>query len=130
MDVAFQSRIQVGIGFKELTSEVRQKIWAQLLDLNSREGTIEARALQNVMHNVSTLAKFELNGRQIRNVLNIAGGYAFNEFRVPGKMDYHHIIEAVKAAIEFQKFFEEARLNLKTEQSVWAPYRGGDSDFF
>lgn len=123
MDVAFQSRIPIGIGFKDLTFEIRKEIWAKLLDLNGREGTIEPRALQNVMQEVSTLAEYKLNGRQIRNVLNIAEGYAFNEFGVSGKMDYRHIMEAVNAAMEFQNFFEEARLNLKWEQSVWAPYQ-------
>jgi hypothetical protein len=130
MDTAFQSRIQIGISFKHLTAEVRKRIWTELLDISRSEDRIEQQALQDILLKMDHLAEFELNGRQIRNALNIADGYAFNEFRISGKMEYRHIQKAVDSALEFQRFFGGAKSTLKLEQSVWAPYRGGDSDLF
>jgi hypothetical protein len=65
-----------------------------------------------------------LNGRRIRNVLNIAEGYAFNEFGEPGMMKLSHVQTAVKAALEFQKFFDKAREKSRSDNSVWARIMG------
>jgi hypothetical protein len=125
MDSAFQSRIQIGIGFQKMTQDIRAKVWVQLLALNGRDKTIGPEAMEDVTRKLS---KCDLNGRQIRNVLNVAEGLAFNEYGAAGKLRYSHIKEAVDAAMEFQKLLEDAKSNMKAEQTVWAPYRGGDSD--
>lgn len=125
MDTAFQSRIQIGVGFKSMTPEIRAKVWKQLLTLNGRDKTIGSEALKKVP---SELSKYELNGRQIRNALNVAEGLAFQEYGEEGKLRYVHIKEAAKAAAEFQKLLEESKSMMKLEQTVWAPYKGGDDD--
>lgn len=125
MDVAFQSRIQVAIGFENLKSKGRSKIWRGLLE--NRRKTLEADNIERILEKVESLASSNLNGRQIRNALNLAEGYAFNEFGKPGMMNLAHIQNAVKAALDFQKFFEESREKSKSANSVWAPYNG-DSD--
>jgi hypothetical protein len=51
-------------------------------------------------------------------VLNIAEGYAFNEFGKPGMMKLSHFQNAVKAALEFQKFFDKAREKSRSDNSV------------
>ncbi|OJZ81951.1 hypothetical protein ASPFODRAFT_84868 [Aspergillus luchuensis CBS 106.47] len=104
MDVAFQSRIQIGISFREMTPATRAQIWERLLSLNGRDKMIGPSAVEDVKHR---LGKFQLNGRQIRNVLNVADGLAFNEYGVPGKLKYRHIQEAVETAVEFQKMLDE-----------------------
>jgi AAA+ superfamily predicted ATPase len=127
MDVAFQSRIQVALEFEDLKPKGRSKIWKGLLE--SRRKTIDADAFELIEKKVDSLASANLNGRQIRNVLNIAEGYAFNEFGKPGMMKLSHIQNAVKAALEFQKFFDKAREKSRSNNSVWAPYNGeSDSD--
>ncbi|PYH64453.1 uncharacterized protein BO88DRAFT_491406 [Aspergillus vadensis CBS 113365] len=125
MDVAFQSRIQIGISFREMTPATRAQIWERLLSLNGRDKMIGPSAVQDVKHR---LGKFQLNGRQIRNVLNVADSLAFNEYGVPGKLKYRHIQEAVETAMEFQKMLVESKKRMKNEQTVWAMYRG-DNDF-
>jgi len=120
MDVAFQSRIQVAIEYDALAPKARSKVWRGLLD--SRSSTIDQSSLQNIRQKVDTLANSNLNGRQIRNVLNIAEGLAFNEFEESGMMNYRHVEKAIKAALEFQRFFDKARSKSKDERSVWAPY--------
>jgi AAA+ superfamily predicted ATPase len=123
MDVAFQSRIQIGIGFKDLTPAVRKEIWLSLLDLN-KDGSTDLQALGEIKNKAETLAKCELNGRELRNVLNVADAYAYHQFKIPGRMSYDHVEKAVRAAVEFKKLLEAERLDLRTEQSVWAPYTG------
>ncbi|UKZ73420.1 hypothetical protein TrVFT333_001067 [Trichoderma virens FT-333] len=126
MDTAFQSRIQIGISFSSMSSDTRAKVWTQLLTLNGRDKLIGLEGLKKVQ---DELSKYELNGRQIRNVLNVAEGLAFQE---PGakkdKLTYEHIEEAVRAATEFQKLLEESKSMMKLEQTVWAPVTGGDDD--
>jgi hypothetical protein len=125
MDVAFQSRIQVGIGFQSMTPKIRAQVWGQLLTLNGRDKMIGPEALENIQ---KKLSQCEINGRQIRNVLNVADGLAFQEYGEEGRLKYRHIEEAVKAAVEFQKLLEESKSRMKLEQTVWAPYNGGDDD--
>jgi hypothetical protein len=126
MDVAFQSRIQVAIEYDALTSKLRSKVWSGLLD--SRSSTIDPSSLENIRDKVLSLVNNDLNGRQIRNVLNVAEGLAFNEFGEPGMMNYSHVLKAVRAAKEFQKFFDKARSKARDESSVWAPYNGSSDD--
>jgi hypothetical protein len=125
MDTAFQSRIMIGVGFKSMTSDIRAKVWAQLLTLNGRDKILGAEALKSIQ---TRLSKYELNGRQIRNVLNVAEGLAFQEYGEEAKLKYRHIEEATKAAAEFQTMLEESKSMMKLEQTVWAPYKGGDDD--
>jgi hypothetical protein len=133
MDVAFQSRIQVAVKFEDLKRTGRSHVWKELLE--SRRANMDADALDEIkqavdadgadMKDTNALARHSLNGRQIRNVLNVAEGYAFNQFGKPGMMQLSHVRKATEAALEFQKLFDEARLQAKRTQSVWAPYQGG-----
>lgn len=127
MDVAFQSRIQVAIGFDDLKPKGRRKIWIGLLE--ARREAFDADNLEHILGKVDSLANIKLNGRQIRNALNLAEGYSFNEYGKPGMTNYTHIQNAIKAALDFQRFFEKAREKSKSTSSVWSPYRGeSDSD--
>jgi hypothetical protein len=125
MDPAFQSRIQVGIEYKTLNHKARQDVWTSLL-----EGKTEIKddALKEIRENLGSLAKHKLNGRQIRNALNIADGLAYNEFEMTGEMQYKHIVEAVRATLDFQKYFADEKIRSRLNAgSVWAPYRGKSS---
>lgn len=126
MDVAFQSRIQIGISFKAMTHDIRVKVWEKLLALNGRDKMIGTQAVREVKEK---LGKFQLNGRQIRNVLNVADGLAFSEYGEPGRLKYTHIREAVESAVEFQSMLEESKASMKSDQTVWAMYRDGSDEF-
>ncbi|EHK41613.1 hypothetical protein TRIATDRAFT_17892, partial [Trichoderma atroviride IMI 206040] len=73
MDTAFQSRIQIGVGFRSMTPKIRADVWKQLLTLNGRDEILGPEAVKSIQ---TRLNKYELNGRQIRNVLNVAEGLA------------------------------------------------------
>lgn len=117
MDVAFQSRIQIGISFDSMTPNIRSQVWTQLLTLNGRNRILGSEALKSIQ---AELNENELNGRQIRNVLNVAEGLAFQEYGEGGKLEYKHIEKATKAAVEFQEMLEEAKSKMRQEQTVWA----------
>lgn len=126
MDVAFQSRIQIGISFKTMTHDIRVKVWGKLLALNGRDKMIGTQTVREVKEK---LGKFQLNGRKIRNVLNVADGLAFSEYGEPGRLKYTHIREAVESAVEFQNMLEESKASMKSDQTVWAMYRDGVDEF-
>jgi len=72
LDPAFQSRVQCALRYDELDSESRTKIWADLLDHSSVEKAGEGL-------DEKELAKHKLNGRQIKNALQLAVALAQNE---------------------------------------------------
>ncbi|KAH6849843.1 P-loop containing nucleoside triphosphate hydrolase protein [Chaetomium sp. MPI-CAGE-AT-0009] len=123
MDTAFQSRIQIGIGFKDLMPADRKKIWLNLLNLN-KDSHKDRHALEQIIENADKLAKWELNGREIRNVLNIADACARRR-PATGWMTYEDVDKAARATLEFKNVLETERSNLKTEQTVWTPYSRG-----
>jgi hypothetical protein len=123
MDVAFQSRIQISISFKDLTPGDRKKIWLNLLNLN-KDNHRNRRALDEIKENADKLAKWEMNGREIRNVLNIADACARRR-PATGWMTYEDVEKAARATLEFKNVLETERSNLKTEQTVWTPYSRG-----
>jgi len=71
MDVAFQSRMQLAIEYPSLTTATRGKIWEMFIkrleDRDSRE---------ELLDDVNNLKKLDLNGRQIRNAMQLAQSMA------------------------------------------------------
>ncbi|KAF2263488.1 P-loop containing nucleoside triphosphate hydrolase protein [Lojkania enalia] len=65
IDAAFQSRIHVSMSYPDLTNESRRHIWDNFLQLLDRPQEFSAKDLDE-------LAKVQLNGRQIKNVLKSA----------------------------------------------------------
>ncbi|KAF2100848.1 P-loop containing nucleoside triphosphate hydrolase protein, partial [Rhizodiscina lignyota] len=73
MDVAFQSRIHIAIKYPHVTPEFRRRIWANFIErLDERE----AQAKRELIEHLDDIQEWELNGRQIRNVLSIAESIA------------------------------------------------------
>ena len=61
IDQAFYSRISIALEFEEADDEKRQKVWTNLLG---------AAGLSNL--DIEALAKHDLNGRQIKNIIRLA----------------------------------------------------------
>jgi SpoVK/Ycf46/Vps4 family AAA+-type ATPase len=64
LDPAFESRISVNIGYKELDEDSRFKIWNNLLT------AANVNALND--DDVKCLAKLRINGRQIKNSIRMS----------------------------------------------------------
>lgn len=116
MDPAFQSRIQVAIEYKDLTPSARAEIWKS--QFTRIEKLLDTEYLNRIPGQISYLSEYKLNGRQIRNIINIAEGIANAEAT---KVNSTHIGKAVKATRQFQEFFDSARDKAQSGQSVWAP---------
>ncbi|KAI3392402.1 hypothetical protein diail_5729 [Diaporthe ilicicola] len=65
IDQAFQSRIHVSLEYPDLTAESRAHIWRNFISAAKQKPEITDQDVQD-------LAKLELNGRQIKNVLKTA----------------------------------------------------------
>ncbi|RFU28818.1 hypothetical protein B7463_g7523, partial [Scytalidium lignicola] len=65
MDAAFQSRIHVSMAYPNLTTESRRQIWANFLRNSSQKSDLSEEDLDE-------LARKELNGRQIKNIIKTA----------------------------------------------------------
>ncbi|KAH7406384.1 P-loop containing nucleoside triphosphate hydrolase protein [Phaeosphaeria sp. MPI-PUGE-AT-0046c] len=80
-DPAFQSRIHISLDYAELSIDSRKTVWKNFLDSSNQEHTISAGQ-------VVELARMDMNGRQIKNILKIARLLAS---RKDEKLSYEHI---------------------------------------
>ncbi len=120
MDPAFQSRIQIALHYPELTPEKRQKIWQSLLSSNLIDCTDEDRAI--IQDHVGQLAEYQLNGRQIRNTLNLSGFAAAADLLSNRKVKLKHIKEALDETRGFQEYFQDDKKDMKNKIRVWKPF--------
>lgn len=70
IDGAFESRIHLSIEYPKLNSLVRTELWLQFLQ------NLEPRDVADVKDDIDSLKQYDLNGRQIRNVINVAAAIA------------------------------------------------------
>src|SRR5579871_2143595 len=103
IDVAFQSRIHVPVKYDALDSAARRQIWKNFimrLDERESEGKQELfEALDNLQH-------WELNGREIRNVLSVAESLALSTEQRRGALRYKHVEDVANATLTFHHIFE------------------------
>lgn len=112
MDVAFQSRIHIAIKYSPLRPEVRRQIWQNFikrLDIREPEGKRE------LLDHLDDMQEWELNGRQIRNVLAIAESLALSEERRRGALRYSHVETIANETIDFDKFFDDTNKEKKAQ---------------
>jgi hypothetical protein len=124
MDIAFQSRISIGIRYRELDGDFRKQIWTNFINRladNESEAKIELR------DNIDTLAAWELNGRQIRNVLTIAQSIAVAQGRRKGALRFSHVERVASETLNFQDFFVEA--SHQSKQQLLEVGAGRDKQF-
>ena len=65
IDAAFQSRIHVSMGYKDLTPSSRRHIWANFLATSKQPHALTEEDLDRLM-------EYAMNGREIKNVLKTA----------------------------------------------------------
>jgi hypothetical protein len=68
MDSAFESRIHLTLNYSELDKSSRRQVWSKFLSRDT--GTDEINTITEA--DLDKLAKTQLNGRQIKNVLKTA----------------------------------------------------------
>eukprot|EP01119_Soliformovum_irregulare_P008581 TRINITY_DN2168_c1_g2_i2.p1 TRINITY_DN2168_c1_g2~~TRINITY_DN2168_c1_g2_i2.p1 ORF type:complete len:232 (+),score=75.76 TRINITY_DN2168_c1_g2_i2:999-1694(+) len=86
-DEAFYSRITVALKYDALTPEIRENVWAMLLDSAKVQG-VKARDYRD----------FPLNGRQIKNCICLAQGLAKAE---GVDVNAEHVAKTIRVCMEF-----------------------------
>ncbi|KZL65862.1 AAA family ATPase [Colletotrichum tofieldiae] len=119
-DEAFKSRIQLNLRYKNLSEEQRSKIWENFInrieDMDKRR-IVRADAGNNssdrqdigvnaeeIRFHIPNLAKTNLNGREIRNVISTARQLAIYRKQPLG---YEHIKSVIEEANKFNEYLKE-----------------------
>lgn len=100
MDRAFQSRIQIAVEYKSLPTSSRRKIWeafVQTLPLEEERDELEPH--------VGAWQTHQLNGRQIRNVMNLARTLALDDVSSGRMLRSDHVETAIEETLKFQELF-------------------------
>jgi ATPase family associated with various cellular activities (AAA) len=99
IDAAFESRIHLSLEYDELDEPSRKHVWNTFLKRASNVGNFEEAE-------VDTLAKQEMNGRQIKNVLKTAQLLASKQ-EAPLEFKHVQTVMKLRAKNSKKKAFEE-----------------------
>ncbi|KAF1931068.1 P-loop containing nucleoside triphosphate hydrolase protein [Didymella exigua CBS 183.55] len=105
-DPAFQSRIHISLDYQELSIDSRKTVWDNFLNNSTQEHTITAPQL-------SELARMNMNGRQIKNILKIARLLAS---RKEEKLAYEHVLTTLDVT---QHLHNENQASKRTQGSLY-----------
>ncbi|KAH0545284.1 hypothetical protein FGG08_000583 [Glutinoglossum americanum] len=112
IDAAFQSRIQIAIKFPDLTPEMRRQIWQNFINrLDERE----IQGKKELLDHLEDMQEWNLNGRQIRNVLTTAEALALSLERRRGALRYRQVEEVANQTLHFQDLFSETAKEQKAQ---------------
>jgi len=87
-DAAFESRIHLTIHYPALDTASRLHIWKTFVKMGNSESLLSDR-------NLETLAKNEINGRQIKNIIK-TGRLLSKQQKVPLAMEHVEMVLKVK----------------------------------
>lgn len=114
MDTAFQSRVSLGIKYGPLTTDQREQIWRNLLE---RLGPSEIGTRQDIMSHLDEMKEWNLNGRQIRNIVRMAQSLAFTEEGRRGTMRFRHIEVMMNHTLNFEEYCKEGLKEARSQLS-------------
>jgi hypothetical protein len=113
MDIAFQSRVQMAIEYKSLSTITRRKIWT-----NTINQVEDQESSEELLEELEDLRGLDLNGREILNVMKVAQSMALgssnsSDGRRLGtteqrseRLNISHIKRAAHEALTFQTYFK------------------------
>ncbi len=90
LDPAFKSRISIIIGYENLSVQSRQTVWTNLL---------KAAGISLTDQDISNLAKYEINGRQIKNSIRMAQSLSLDKEYNPTSKTVG--IESIEKVLKF-----------------------------
>ncbi|KAM5353992.1 hypothetical protein ACJ41O_000642 [Fusarium nematophilum] len=103
-DEAFKSRIQLALGYPTLDEEDRLKIWRNFVRMLPR--TKDRVDMDDLEMNLPKLARVEINGRQIRNIITM--GRHLARFRRE-MLRYEHMQDAVRSVQKFNEYLDQVK---------------------
>ena len=105
-DQAFQSRIHISLDYQELSVKSRRTVWNNFLESSSQQHCITTKELDE-------LARMNMNGRQIKNILKIARLLAT---RKDAKLCHDHIITTLEVT---QHLHNETQVSEQTRGTLY-----------
>ncbi|KAF2707975.1 P-loop containing nucleoside triphosphate hydrolase protein [Pleomassaria siparia CBS 279.74] len=105
-DPAFQSRIHISLDYQELSVNSRKTVWTNFLNSSAQNHTITSSELND-------LARMNMNGRQIKNILKIARLLAS---RKEAELSYDHIITTLDIT---QHLHNETQFSERTRGTIY-----------
>ncbi|CAI6334819.1 unnamed protein product [Periconia digitata] len=105
-DPAFQSRIHISLDYPELSVKSRRTVWKNFLENSSQEHTVTKAELDE-------LARMNVNGRQIKNILKIARLLATGK---EAKLSHDHIVTTLEVT---QHLHNETQLSERAKGSLY-----------
>ncbi|RSL62198.1 hypothetical protein CEP54_005805 [Fusarium duplospermum] len=103
-DEAFKSRIQLALGYPPLNEEGRLKIWSNFVQMLPR--TKDRVDMEDLQMNLPKLARDEINGREIRNIITMARHLA--KFRKE-TLRYQHMRDALRSSQKFSEYLNQVK---------------------
>jgi SpoVK/Ycf46/Vps4 family AAA+-type ATPase len=99
-DIAVQSRVNLGIKYKDLSAAQKKKIFSNFIDQIHKDNISDKDDLERWLDKEDAKEWFDaLNGRQVRNVLFSAASLALNDDR---RLKVTHIKKMAKSTWQFQ----------------------------
>ena len=105
-DPAFASRIHISLNYKELSVASRRTVWKNFLDNSPHDHVITTQELDE-------LARLDMNGRQIKNILKIARLLAT---RQDAKLNREHILTTMEVT---QHLHNESQVTERTRGTLY-----------
>ncbi|KAJ2992277.1 hypothetical protein NUW58_g2220 [Xylaria curta] len=113
-DEGFRSRIQLAIHYPKLEQAERRRVWENFVNrLDSDPIASLEINVRNIRSNLTELSNFHLNGREIRNAINVARPLAKSEGRT---VDFESLKKVIKVQQRFDKYMKEVHEGRDNEE--------------
>jgi SpoVK/Ycf46/Vps4 family AAA+-type ATPase len=113
-DAAFKSRIQVALHYPPLDTTSRRQIWLNFFEMlrsdsHHSHSPTQGVDFDGILQHLDELARYEMNGRQIRNAVTTARQLALFEGR---RVEWEDLEAAIAVASEFER-------RVRAEEEGW-----------
>ncbi|KAI1317766.1 hypothetical protein F5Y16DRAFT_392527 [Xylariaceae sp. FL0255] len=113
-DEGFRSRIQLAIHYPKLEQPERRRVWELFVNrLNNDPLAAQDIDVRNLRSNLTELSRFNLNGREIRNAINVARPLAKSEGKL---VDFDALKKVVRVQQKFEGYVKDMNEGLDDEK--------------
>ncbi|KAH7125899.1 hypothetical protein EDB81DRAFT_810137 [Dactylonectria macrodidyma] len=114
LDEGFRSRIQLALEYPKLDGDSRRRVWHNFIERLESDPTVAAEVdLSDLRRNLSTLSKYELNGREIRNAINVARPLASSSGT---QVDFNCLKKVIGVQRRFDRYIKDMNEGLDDEK--------------
>ncbi|KAL3443418.1 P-loop containing nucleoside triphosphate hydrolase protein [Aspergillus insuetus] len=117
-DEAFKSRVQLTLHYPTLDESSRRRIWSNFI--SRLQNTVPETKADQIMENLDELARFKLNGREIRNSIRTA--LLLAEFRGE-RLQYRHLVDVIDVSNEFEQYLQGVHGHTASEWAMSQKFR-------